>query len=313
MPSSASLTTKNATSSRLYRRIIVHPRRRGERLGDAATCGNLASRGMPSPPRRTRSAWRADRGRRRSAARRARRASGVGEAPRPTASAHEHAGYAVDHALERASLAQARPPGGRRPALRPAPCRSPLRRASAPRGSAGTAADRPRRSASPGTRRRPAGHRAQPRFLGPVADDRQRRRRPLRTRGSPRRAACRAPARTRPGSRLGTPGGVGLVKVCIDRGIHDGRPRDYSIGGFCPQHNENSPHSGPRGRAVARSQRASRARTGRSSRGSRPARPAPARNRRRTDPTRSASASGSSRCAGRARAPRPTSRRSGSC
>ena len=46
-------------------------------------------------------------------------------------------------------------------------------------------------------------------------------------------------------------------KKSVSTGGYTTSPRDYSIGGSCPQHTENSPHSGPRARPSPRSQRAS--------------------------------------------------------
>ena len=145
-------------------------------------------------------------------------------------------------------LPPARRPAGRRPAPRPAPCRNPRRPASGPRGSAGRGRESPRPQPAreldvgPGRPRQPA----QPRLFGPLARRSSAAPRPRRRRGSRRPAACTAPALRRRG-RTARGSGLGLAgKRLYRQGDTRRSTRDYSIGGFSPQHNENSPHSGPR-------------------------------------------------------------------
>ena len=208
----------------------------------------------------------------------------------------------------------ARPPACRRPAPRPGRCRSPRRP-----GSSTAAARLIQRRESPRPMRQPrnstpgAGQPSQPRLFGPSPDDAQRRPEPP--------AGIDGDVEALVGHERGhdEEAGVGSARGSGRGGKRSYRQedtqrstRDYSIGGSCPQHIESSRQSGrparpsPRPTAPARPSPAAAA-------GSRPRRPDPARSRRRTGPTRSASASGSSRRGPPRPARRPTSPRSGWC
>ena len=134
---------------------------------------------------------------------------------------------------------RARPPAGRRPAPRAARCRSPPRRAAAPRGAAGTARGRRRRRAGRGTRRRGRRQRAQPCVApGRVADDLQRH--------AGQRAGVDREVDPLVGHQRGHDqevcrgdGRVGREETRCRRADTRRSPRDYSIGGSCPQHSEN--------------------------------------------------------------------------
>ena len=219
-------------------------------------------------------------------------------------SADQHAGHAVTHRLARAAGRRARRPARRRPAPRPARCRSLRSPAAAPRPPAVELANLARRRASRGTAR-PARPALEPRLLRAAPDDRQRRAKPparldrhvealvRHQRGHDEELASRGTACGR------------AVEGCVDRRIHNGRPA--IIVSADPPRNiaRIRDDSGRPGPPSPRSQRASPARTGRSTPARQPPRPAPGRSRRRTGPRRSASASGSSRRA-RAAAGRTT-------
>ena len=227
----------------------------------------------------------------------------------------EQAGLAVLDGLERAAAGERHDRACRTPAPRAGRCRSLLRRA----GSTTRAARYSSRSVSSLTRPRkvtpsPA-CRCEPLAVRPVAGDAQRqprqragldgavhplvrdeRRHDQRGSGSGRRGAGR----------------TGMEERRVDRGIHNRRitivvsldpPRNMARVGH------EAVHARRRGRVPARQPRQQRAVD---TSGSSAARPAPARSTPRTDPTRSASASGSRRCGGPAPAPPPPWRRSGS-
>ena len=241
-----------------------------------------------------------------AAVERGRRARGRGRrrTPRPIGSGDQHAGRRRRRTVSRAPPSSSATTGvphawastGTMP-------KSSIPGSSTARACWYSVANLARRSASPGTRTSGAAPaRCSRASSGPVPDDRQRHRRPAGRPRSPRRAACRARARTRPGSLAELARGPSrAVKVSVYRRIHNGRPAIIVSADPAPQHIESSRQSGRPGPPSPRSQRASPAITGRSSRLAQFARPEPGRNTRRTDPRRSASASGSSR---RAR-PRP--------
>ena len=183
-----------------------------------------------------RSAWRADRAARRTA-RRARCAIAVGE--RVGASlVDQHARLAGEHRFERAAARRARRPDGRTPALRAARCRSLLRP-----GSRTTAA----RRYSVADLRRPTGGRETRRCRRPAFE---RARAPgRRRRSSAARRARRQASMARSMRLYGTSADTISAKSARARRRRGGRsrcrradtrpsPRDYSIGGSCPQHNE---------------------------------------------------------------------------
>ena len=181
-------------------------------------------------------------------------------------SSHEHAGHAVERRFRRA------PPSASATTGRPQACASTgtMPKSSSPGISTARrplveVANLARRSASPvnSTSALAArGHAPQARLFRSLADDRQRRADPGGTRGSRRPAACREPALKRRGRTARDAGRAQGGKRLYRQEDTRRSTHDYSIGGFSPQHNENSPHSGRTRSAVSRSQRASRASTG---------------------------------------------------
>ena len=186
---------------------------------------------------------------------------------------------------------RARRPAGRMPAPRPARSQSLPRRGGGRRRSRGTAPGSLRRSARRGTPPVTGAPRRVVRVRA-MADDVQRHLRQAtgldrHVDDAYRARALRPPAPTAPAA-----GRPGDRTRCRPEGGHTALG-DYSIGRSDAQRVQNSPHSGLRGAPSPASQRASRASNGRRS----AARTRPtwaARSTRRADPTRSASACGSS-------------------
>ena len=283
MPSTASVTTWNATSSRLWRLTIAAPARRAQRVVDDVL--DLVHEARSREPLGV----RADaRGCPRSVA--AARVSAVGERLDRRV-AEQHAGLAVDHRLERAAAAERdhRPAAGLR-----------LDRHDAEVLFAGQDGRRSRAIqvahlfvGAPAEELEPSPASAlEARALGPVADDRQRRRRPGARPSSRGRRACRARGPTPPETRA-VAGPARPARACRTSVSTGGYTRVDStiIVQRDPPRNilrdsEIAVYAACRG-AVPPGQRGQHRPQQRAADASRPA---PARSRRRTGPRRSASA-----------------------